>query len=128
MDRVVAALYAGRWQQVIAEWPQVDAVSRSGLGLVVGRASLETANWDEGERHLRVVPILQRTWDNEVSISNSDFLAYSLGEFYLAKVFEHTGKKADAVNAYQEFLSHFENSNARLPQIAEARAALKRLM
>jgi len=51
-----------------------------------------------------------------------------LSEFYLAKVFEHAGKRADAVNAYQEFLSHFENSNARLPQIADARAALKRLL
>jgi hypothetical protein len=49
------------------------------------------------------------------------------GRVYQANVFEHRGKKADAVNAPQEFLSHFENSNARLPQIAEARAALKRL-
>jgi len=128
LDRVLAALYAGRWQQVIAEWPQVDAVSRSRLVLVMGRASLETANWEEGERYLRAVPVLQRTWDSPRSIADSDFLAYALGEFYLAKVFEHTGKKADAVNAYQEFLSHFENSNARLPQMAEARAALKRLM
>ena len=38
------------------------------------------------------------------------------------------GKKAGAINAYQEFLSHFENSTARLPQIAVARAALKRLL
>jgi Tetratricopeptide repeat len=128
LDRVLAALYAGRWQQVIAEWPQVDAVSRYRLVLVVGRASLETANWEEAERHLRVVPILQRIWADPLYIANSDFLAYALGEFYLAKVFEHTGKKADAVNAYQEFLSHFENSNARLPQIAEARAALKQLL
>jgi hypothetical protein len=38
-----------------------------------------------------------------------------------------SGKKTEAINAYQEFLSHFENSTAKLPQIAEARAALKRL-
>jgi LPS O-antigen subunit length determinant protein (WzzB/FepE family) len=77
---------------------------------------------------LRGVPIRQRTWDNSRSIAISDFLAYVLGEFYQAQVYEHDGKKADAVNAYQEFLSHFENSNARLPQIAEARAPLKRLL
>jgi hypothetical protein len=75
-----------------------------------------------------LLPLLQRTWDNQLSIANSDFLAYALSEFYLAKVFEHAGKRAEAVNAYQEFLSHFENSNARLPQITEARAALKRLL
>jgi hypothetical protein len=89
---------------------------------------LKPGNWEEAERYLQVVPILQRTWDNQLDIASSDFLAYALGEFYLAKVFEHAGKKADAVNAYQEFLSHFENSTARLPQIAEARAALKRLL
>jgi len=128
LDRVLAAQYAGRWQQVVAEWPHVDVFSRAELVLLIGRASLEVGNWEDAERYLRVVPILQRTWDNQLSIANRDFLAYALGEFYQAKVFEHTGKKADAVNAYQEFLSHFENSNARLPQIAEARAALKRLL
>jgi len=128
LDHVLAALYAGHWQEVTTEWPQLDNGSRSRLGLVAGRAALSTENWEEAESHLRSVPILERTWDNPPSIANSDFLAYALGEFYQAKVFEHTGKKADAVNAYQEFLSHFENSTARLPQIAEARAALKRLL
>jgi hypothetical protein len=77
---------------------------------------------------LRTVPLFQRTWADSLFIASGDFLAYALGEFYQAKVFEHAGTKADAVNAYQEFLSHFESSNARLPQIAEARAALKRLL
>ncbi len=42
--------------------------------------------------------------------------------------YEREGKKTEAINAYQDFLNHFENSTARLPQIAEARAALKRLL
>jgi eukaryotic-like serine/threonine-protein kinase len=128
LARVLAALYARRWQEVIAEWPQVDAFARAERPLDIGRASLEMANWGDAERYLRFVPILQRTWDNQLSMASSDFLAYELGEFYQAKIFEHMGKKTDAVNAYQEFLSHFENSSARLPQIAEARAALKRLL
>jgi eukaryotic-like serine/threonine-protein kinase len=128
LARVLAALYARRWQEVIAEWPQVDAFARAERPLDIGRASLEMANWGDAERYLRIVPILQRTWDNQLSMASSDFLAYELAEFYQARIFEHAGKKTDAVNAYQEFLSHFENSNARLPQIAEARAALKRLL
>jgi eukaryotic-like serine/threonine-protein kinase len=128
LDRVFAALYAGRWQQVVAQWPQVDPLFNHRFGLVAARAYLETGNWEDAERYLRTVPVLQRTWADSLFIANSDFLAYALGEFYQAKVFEHAGKKADAVNAYQEFLSHFENSTARLPQIAEARAALKRLL
>jgi cytochrome c-type biogenesis protein CcmH/NrfG len=51
-----------------------------------------------------------------------------LAHFYLGKTLEQTGRKPEAINAYKEFLSHFENSTAKLPQIAEARAALKRLM
>jgi len=128
LARVVAALYARRWQEVIAEWPQVDAFARAERPLDIGRASLEMANWGDAERYLRIVPILQRTWDNQLSMASSDFLAYELAEFYQARIFEHAGKKTDAVNAYQEFLSHFENSSARLPQIAEARAALRRLL
>jgi serine/threonine protein kinase len=49
-------------------------------------------------------------------------------QYYLGKLLEQTGKKPESIKAYQEFLSHFENSSAKLPQIAEARAALKRLM
>jgi eukaryotic-like serine/threonine-protein kinase len=127
-DRVLAALYAGRYQDIVAALPQLGSVSRSRLGLVAARVSLETGNWEDAERYLQTVPVLQRTWADSLFIANSDFLTYALGQFYQAIVFEHAGKKADAVNAYQEFLSHFENSNARLPQVAEARAALKRLL
>ena len=56
------------------------------------------------------------------------FLTHTLTQFYLGKVLERSGKKAEALKSYQEFLGHFEHSTARLPQIAEARAALKRLM
>jgi cytochrome c-type biogenesis protein CcmH/NrfG len=51
-----------------------------------------------------------------------------LTQFYLGKILEQTGKKAEALKAYQEFLCHFENSTAKLPQIAEVQAAVKRLM
>jgi len=51
-----------------------------------------------------------------------------LTQFYLGKILEQTGKKAEALKAYQEFLCRFENSTAKLPQIAEVQAAVKRLM
>jgi tetratricopeptide (TPR) repeat protein len=38
LDRVLAAQYAGRWQEVIAQWPQLGAASRSHLLVVLGRA------------------------------------------------------------------------------------------
>ena len=51
-----------------------------------------------------------------------------LCHFYLGQVYEATGKHDQAVNEYQEFLSHFESSKTRLPQVADARTALKRLL
>jgi len=56
-----------------------------------------------------------------------DFFSYTLTCFYLGKLYEQTGRKAEAIAAYKEFLGHFENPPSKLPQIAEARAALKRL-
>jgi hypothetical protein len=51
-----------------------------------------------------------------------------LSHYYLGQVYERTGKRDQAMNEYQEFLSHFESSHTRLPQVAEARTTLKRLM
>ena len=63
-----------------------------------------------------------------VSSKRISRLKRSLTQFYLGKILEQACKKAEALKAYHEFLSHFENSTAKLPQIAEARAAVKRLI
>lgn len=44
------------------------------------------------------------------------------------QVYEATAKCQQAVSEYREFLTHFQGARARLPQIAEARAALERLL
>jgi tetratricopeptide (TPR) repeat protein/predicted Ser/Thr protein kinase len=54
-------------------------------------------------------------------------LTYLLARYHLAQVRERTGRRAEAAEWYRFFLSSFEHSAAKLPQIAEARAALKRL-
>jgi serine/threonine protein kinase/TolB-like protein len=128
LHRLQAAAYAGRWQDVIASWPQLASQQRNLFALDVGRAYLETGMLSEAERHLRFVLLVQRIWGNNVWLAQASFFPYTLAQFYLGRVLEQTDRKAEAINAYQEFLSHFENSTAKLPQIAEARAALKRLM
>jgi tetratricopeptide (TPR) repeat protein len=128
LHRLQAAAYAGRWQEVIASWPQLASQQRNLFALDVGRAYLEMGMLSDAERHLRFALLAQRTWGNEDFLVSANFLSYTLAQFYLGRMLEQTGKKAEAINAYQEFLSHFENSTAKLPQIAEARAALKRLM
>jgi tetratricopeptide (TPR) repeat protein len=123
LHRLRAAAYAGRWQEVIASWPQLGQQFWDLYALDVGRAYLEMGMLAEAERHLRFA-LMHFRETGGFGLSLSPILA----QFYLGRVLEQTGRKADAISAYKEFLSHFENSSAKLPQIPEARAALKRLM
>ena len=129
LERLLAAAYAGRSQEVTAGWQQLGSQFRPMVALEVGRAYLELGALPEAEQHLRFALKAYRNWGVSSSLVVApNFLTYALTQFYLGKVLEQTGKKAEAINAYQEFLGHFENSTSKLPQIAEARAAVKRLM
>jgi len=125
--RLEAAAYDGRWQEVMAIEPRLDGIPRNLYALEVGRAYLEAGPLSDAERQLRFALWAQRAWYNEEWLVSSSFLSFTLSEFYLGKVLEQTGRKDEAIKEYLQFLSHFENSPARLPQIAECRAALKRL-
>jgi len=126
--RLLAAGYAKQWQEVISDSGQIPDQRRDAIALTVGCAYLETGNFAEAEKWLRFNLKVQRVWSNSDTVASASFLSYSLTQFYLGRVLEQSSKKTEASNAYQEFLSHFENSTAKLPQIAEARAALKRVM
>src|SRR5258708_21064708 len=81
----------------------------------------------EGE--CRCVPLRTRGRVSNLTFIKRRFPAIELlSHYYLGQVYEHTGKRDQAINEYQEFLSHFEGSHIRLPQVAEARSTLKRLM
>jgi hypothetical protein len=80
------------------------------------------------ERELRLALFGERDMDNFNVLRQHTPLLAILGHFYLGQVYEATGKRDLAANEYQEFLRHFEGSLARLPQLAEARAAIARLV
>jgi tetratricopeptide (TPR) repeat protein len=125
LHRMLAASYAGAAGDVIARWPRVGRELWRFCALEVGRAYLETGNWSEAEMHLQINSKLQRHW--LFPQDPVDFLSYTLSDFYLGKLFEQTNRKAEAIGAYKEFLGHFEKPPESLPQVAEARTALKRL-
>lgn len=54
-------------------------------------------------------------------------LGLLLARYYLGVAHELSGDRGQALEAYREFLSHFENSKTKLRQVAEARAAIRRL-
>jgi tetratricopeptide (TPR) repeat protein len=125
LARLLAAAYAGRSQEVTAGWQQLGSQFRPMVAFEVGRAYLELGALPEAEQQLRFAS--KAYWMGSFFVA-PNFLTHALTQFYLGKVLEQTGKKAEALKSYQEFLGHFEHSTAKLPQIAEARAAVKRLM
>jgi tetratricopeptide (TPR) repeat protein len=128
LGRLLAAAYAGRSQEVKAGWQQLGPQFRPMVDLEVGRAYLESGATPEAEQHIRWALMAHGFQAfTHPAIVAPDFLTYFLAQFYLGKVLEQTGKRTEALSAYQNFLGHFENSTAKLPQIAEARAAVKRL-
>ncbi len=93
-----------------------------------GRAHLLLNNYPAAEQDFR------RTLRESHSMGNLGFMLAQiplyavLSHFYLGQLYENTGKSQQAVDEYQSFLAHFEGSRTKLPQVAEARAALKRLI
>ena len=93
-----------------------------------GRAFLLLKDYARAEQDLRRALLGERLLSNFNLLRRRAPLLDSMAHFYFAQVYEATGKRDQAVNEYQEFLSTFENSRAQLPQIAEARGALQRLV
>jgi eukaryotic-like serine/threonine-protein kinase len=93
-----------------------------------GRANLLLKDDAAAETEFRKALLYERRMNNFVDM-RSVFPAYAiLSHYYLAQMYERDGKRDQALNEYQEFLSRFENSRTKLPQVAEARASLKKLM
>jgi tetratricopeptide (TPR) repeat protein len=91
-----------------------------------GWAYFETKDYSRAEQDLRAAIFEENDLGDPGTVISRSPLRAALAHFYLGQVYEATGKRDQAVNEYQEFLSHFENSRASLPQIALARAALQR--
>jgi tetratricopeptide (TPR) repeat protein len=92
------------------------------------RAHLLVGDYGPAERELQRLTVTERLLSNPRQIIQRLPALEILAHYYLGLIYEKTGKREQAVNQYQEFLSRFENSHTRLPQLTEARAALSRLM
>ena len=126
--RFLAAAYSGQWQQAVAQGGGLHEDFDLASSYEVGRAYSETGDLTAAERHLDYCLKYNRISGDPGGSTRMQYLSLTLAEYYQAKLLEQQGRKTEAMNGYQEFLSHFENSNARLPEIPQARAAVKRLM
>jgi eukaryotic-like serine/threonine-protein kinase len=93
-----------------------------------GRAHLLAKDYASAETDFRAVLRIERYLENSRWIINRFPVIEILAHYYLGQVYENTGKRDQAINEYQEFLSHFSSSQAKPAQLADARSAMKRLM
>jgi hypothetical protein len=92
------------------------------------RVALLRKDYDAAE-HLLGRTLLLHRWLNGIVpyMHLRSPLVSLLCHFYLGQVHEATGRREQAVSEYREFLSVFDGSATKPAQVAEARAALKRL-
>ena len=127
-DRVLGYLWSSDWKGAVEGWGRLPLADQRDFEWTIGRASEESGAMQDAERYLLNALKGERDTARTEVITQHNYLTYELCQYYLGRVYEKEGKKTEAINAYQAFLEHFENSTAKLPQIAEARAALKRLL
>jgi tetratricopeptide (TPR) repeat protein len=127
-DSLFAALVRKDPQGVMAAADRLPNTIDSFLRYSRGWAYFDTKDYSRAEEDLRTAILNERHSGGFYNMRTRCPLLAALAHFYLGQVYEATGKREQAANEYQEFLSHFDKSPASLPQIALARAALQRSM
>ncbi|HYN14721.1 MAG TPA: tetratricopeptide repeat protein, partial [Terriglobales bacterium] len=128
LHKVIAAVTRNDGGSALAAVTGLPDFQTEPLLFSKGRAHLLLNNYPAAEEDFR------RTLRQSHSMGNLGFMLADvplyavLSHFYLGQLYERTGKTQQAVDEYQSFLSHFEGSRTKMPQVAEGRAALKRLM
>jgi serine/threonine protein kinase len=125
---VGAAVLRGDGQTALSRAANIPDFQNPNRLFFMARAHLLTHDDSSAEAEFRRVLRLERSLENS-QIMTQRFPALGiLSHYYLGQLYERTGKRDQAINEYQEFLSHFQTSQTRLSQVGEARTALKRLM
>jgi len=131
-DRNITALFAALVhkdpQGVIAAAEHLPNSLGPRLHFPRGWAYFSTKDYNRAEQNLRTAILEEKYLGSPDIVRTRSPLLAALAHFYLGQVDEAAGKPQQAANEYQEFLSHFENSGSKLPQIDLARAALKHLL
>jgi tetratricopeptide (TPR) repeat protein len=125
---IAAAVQRGDGQTALNRAAAVPDFQDAGLLFLKGRAHLLTNDYSSAEHDFRATIRQSRSLMNPEAISRRFPVLEMLSHYYLGQLYERTNKRDQAVNEYQDFLSHFPNSHTKLPQVADARASLKRLM
>ena len=125
---VIAAVQKGDGQMALDRLVGVPNYQDPYLLFFRGRAALLTNDYSSAETDLRAVQLQERNLENSQVMTERFPALGILSHYYLGQLYERTSKRDQAINEYQEFLSHFSGSQSRPAQVTDARAALQRLM
>jgi tetratricopeptide (TPR) repeat protein len=128
IEQIAAAIQKGDGSTAVALAAQLSPRHTTLLHFLRARANMLAANYPEAEAQFRNTIFWDRDLENFPTETRRYPLLPILSHFYLGQIYEKTGKHDQALNEYQDFLSHFESSHTKLPQVAEAKTALKNLM
>ncbi len=95
--------------------------------LVRGRTYFLVKDYAAAERDFRNLARWMRNLANHRARREAMPLIEHLCYFYLGQIYEATDRRDDAIREYHSFLFHYTHSRSRMPEIAQARAALIRL-
>jgi tetratricopeptide (TPR) repeat protein len=127
-NRMAAALQRNDGQAAKVSALRLPILPDTWMTFYEARSALLRRDFGLAENLLKRALILHRWFLMVFGVNHTRSpLVSLLCHFHLGQVYEATGKRGQAADEYREFLSAFEGSASRLPQIPEARAALKRL-
>jgi serine/threonine protein kinase/Tfp pilus assembly protein PilF len=122
------AVHNGDGQTALGRATSIPNFQDAYLLYLKARAHLLTNDYASAENEFRAGLRVGRSLENG-RIMAARFPALGiLSHYYLGELYERSGKRDQAINEYQEFISYFPASQSRLAQVGDARTALKRLM
>jgi serine/threonine protein kinase/tetratricopeptide (TPR) repeat protein len=126
--RVLAASVRGRHAEVLERAARLGSSFRTECGLPVAKAYLSAGQLADAEAVLqRRIRVICGFGSTSFDFDAFSMFEYLLARFYRGQIYERSGRARQAVGEYRYFLSSFDRSTAKLPQIAEAREAVRRL-
>ena len=128
LNEMAAAVERNDGQTALTRGAGVSSFVFPTILFVKARAHLLVNDYAAAETEFRQTVLLGRNQANFLTLARRFPAVEILSHYYLGQLYERNGKRDQAINEYQEFLSHFAGSRTRLPQVAEARATVTRLM
>ena len=127
-NQVVAALLRNDGATAAALLAPMPDFQGAGLQAARGKTQFLLKNYADAEKYLRKTLALSRGLSNFGVMRNREPLVEILAHYGLGQIYAQQGKRDQAIDEYQQFLSHFESTRAPLPEVESARTALKQLM